>query len=222
MLNNSRMTRWLTLSGIVMAGILQSNAFPLVIRVYDPAGGRDFAAMKAAAETLAEKATARSDARSGKIDGFSYEIADGPLVPAFFSRSGGAATYIWSAHTLQFEAGFDFRAAPFAFGKKAPPRLAKEGIVSPEAPTRAWTTGFGKAVLTSHSLRLEYELAKGEMVTAALFDARGKNLGNWTWRDAQGGRYVKSISMAGQSRSRQLFLRWKAGDARLVQKVRIE
>lgn len=211
-----RYSRVRVLSGMAMTLLTQGAAFATVIKVYDPSGGADFAALKEAARLVEVTETS-----IGTIDGFRYEIAEGPLVPARFSKTGGAATYIWSSHTLQFESGFDFRAGPFAFGKKPAPKLDKEGAV-PAQPVIAWKTAFGNARLTSTGLRLEYDLAKSEAITAALFDARGKTVASWTWREANAGRHVKAFAVNRRVASGPMFLRLKAGDVRMVRKVRVE
>jgi|GEM_PF-3873608 len=218
MRNAFSMARWLSLSGLVLAAFPPREAAALVITINDPSGKADFATLKAAAAGLTDAA----EAGTGTVDGFLYEIAEGPLVPARFSKTGGAPTYIWSSNALKFEGGFDFRAGPFAFGKKAAPKLAKEGPTAPPAPMPAWKTGFGKATLTATSLNLEYELAKGEAVSAALFDARGKSVASWTWREASAGRHVKVFTVEKRVTAGPLFLRLKAGEVRMVRKVRVE
>lgn len=211
----------------IMAVVMLQTTHAVVIKITSSDEEADRQAMSEAAQQLRTRwyAAAETDAAplpaAGRIHGFGYQMAEGPIVLRSFSMVPGTVAYYWSDHTFRFESGFRFQGNSMMFGKKAAPRLAKEALNTVETgPT--WITGFGSATLTSTALQLEFELAKSEVVTAMLFDVRGKNLASWTWREANAGRHVKSLSMNHPAKTGLVFLRWKAGERHMIRRVRVE
>lgn len=211
----------------IMAVAMLQTTHAIVIKITSSDEGVDRQAMSEAAQQLRTRwhAASETDAApfptAGRIHSFGYQIAEGPTVPHSFSMAPGTVAYYWSDHTFRFGSGFRFQGNSMMFGKKVEPRLTKEALNTVVAgPT--WITGFGSATLTATALQLEFELAKSEVVTAILFDTRGKTFANWTWREASAGRHVKSLSLNHPASTGPVFLRWKAGDSHMIRRVRIE
>lgn len=211
------------LPGLMTLALLQAS-HAIVIKVTASSEKVDRPSMERVATLLRESWNAdEPEARqaSGRINGFRFEIAEGPFVPQAFSMTPGTVAYFWSDQTFKFGQGFRFQGnGSMMFGKPLAAREEKPDTLM-KAAIEVWTTEFKGASLSASGLRLTYSLESAAPVTLVLSGIDGRALGRWKWTDGSAGSFSKTIQADRLPQSGMVILNWTAGQSRVVKRLTV-
>jgi hypothetical protein len=201
----------------VAAASLSGFALPaqaIIIKVTDPNGGTDYAALKVVMEEvktrLGEKAAIPSS-----LNGFEIRVLEGNRMTSDLSLAPGTTSLFWSDEGLVYQAGFSSTGGRALFSSEKTP---DKGAPKPASHATVAQDRLSMASLTDSRLSLRYSVAAAGPVKVELFSAKGSLVKRWTWTEASTGIQSKVLDIPRLDNGRH-FLRWSNGGYRAVRQL---
>ena len=210
------MNRFLKTLSLAAAGLggLTLSAEALIIKVFDPKGGSDYAGMQTVVEDVRVR-LAQKGSIPLEINGYSIVVAEGNVMTSNLSLAPGSTAVFWSDKGVRYESGFS------QAGGRA--TLQYGEIRSAQAPkgpalARAPQDRLSGLTIAGSRLTLRYSLAAPGPVKVELFTAKGAVLQRWKWTESAAGAQSKTLDIGKLGQGRH-FIRWSNGNYRAVRQL---